>query len=80
MIAFLVTKRLKQKFLGRNFFNFNMISSKYYMNYSQQSLLLGNPPRRTPINRRTPKYKKTPFFDREMHKLDFIDWLLDLEE
>ena len=41
--------------------------------------MLGNPPRVTPIDY-TPKYKKLPFFDGEMHKLDFIDWLLDLEE
>ena len=32
------------------------------------------------IQKRTPNYKKIPFFDREMHKLDFIKWLLDLEE
>ena len=31
-------------------------------------------------NRRTPKYKKIPFFDGEMCKLDFIDWLLNLKE
>ena len=32
------------------------------------------------IQRRTPNYKKIPFFDRDMCKMDFIDWLLDLEE
>ena len=32
------------------------------------------------IQRRTPNYKKIPFFDEDMCKLDFIDWLLDLEE
>ena len=32
------------------------------------------------IHRRTPNYKKIPFFDGDMCKLDFIDWLLDLEE
>ena len=32
------------------------------------------------IQRCTPNYKKVPFFDRDMCKLDFIDWLLDLEE
>ena len=32
------------------------------------------------IQRRTPNYKKTPFFDGHMCKLDFINWLLDLEE
>ena len=31
-------------------------------------------------NRRTPKYKKISFFDGEMRKLDFIDWLLDFKE
>ena len=30
--------------------------------------------------RRTPNYKKIPFLDGEMHKLDFIKWLVDLEE
>ena len=32
------------------------------------------------IQRRAPKYKKISFFDREMQKLDFIDWLLNLEK
>ena len=32
------------------------------------------------IQRRTPNYKKIPFFDGDMCKLDFIDWVLDLEE
>ena len=32
------------------------------------------------IQRRIPTYKKIPFFDGDMCKLDFIDWLLDLEE
>ena len=32
------------------------------------------------IHWRTPNYEKIPFFDGEMCKLDFIDWLLDLEE
>ena len=32
------------------------------------------------IQRRTPNYKKIPFFDGDMCKMDFIDWLLDLEE
>ena len=32
------------------------------------------------IQRHTPNYKKIPFFDGDMCKLDFIDWLLDLEE
>ena len=32
------------------------------------------------IQRRTSSYKKIPFFDGDMCKLDFIDWLLDLEE
>ena len=32
------------------------------------------------IQRRTPNYKKISFFDGDMCKLDFIDWLLDLEE
>lgn len=32
------------------------------------------------IHRRTPNYKKILFFDGDMCKLDFIDWLLDLEE
>ena len=31
-------------------------------------------------NRHTPKYKKISFFNREMRKLDFIDWLLDFIE
>ncbi|XP_065629811.1 uncharacterized protein LOC112002211 [Quercus suber] len=31
------------------------------------------------IQRRTPSYKKIPFFDGDMCKMDFIDWLLDLE-
>ena len=31
------------------------------------------------IQRCTPNYKKIPFFDGDMCKLDFIDWLLDLE-
>ena len=32
------------------------------------------------IQRRTPNYKKIPFFDGDMCKMDFVDWLLDLEE
>ena len=32
------------------------------------------------IQRRTPNYKKIPFFDGDTCKLDFIDWLLDFEE
>ena len=32
------------------------------------------------IQKRTPNYKKIPLFDGDMCKLDFIDWLLDLEE
>ena len=32
------------------------------------------------IQRHTPSYKKISFFDGDMCKLDFIDWLLDLEE
>ena len=32
------------------------------------------------IQRHTPNYKKIPFFDGDMCKLDFIDWLFDLEE
>ena len=32
------------------------------------------------IQRRTPNYKTIPFFDGDMCNLDFIDWLLDLEE
>ena len=32
------------------------------------------------IQRCTPNYKKIPFFDGDMCKLDFIDWLLDVEE
>ena len=32
------------------------------------------------IQRHTSNYKKSPFFDRDMCKLDFINWLLDLEE
>ena len=32
------------------------------------------------IQRRTLNYKKISFFDGDMCKLDFIDWLLDLEE
>ena len=32
------------------------------------------------IQRCTPNYKKIPFFDGDMCKLDFIDWPLDLEE
>ena len=32
------------------------------------------------IQRRTPCYKKISFFDGDMCKLDFIDWLLYLEE
>ena len=32
------------------------------------------------IQRCTPNYKKISFFDGDMCKLDFIDWLLDLEE
>ena len=32
------------------------------------------------IQRCTPNYKKIPFFDRDMCKIDFVDWLLDLEE
>ena len=32
------------------------------------------------IQRHTPNYKKISFFDGDMCKLDFIDWLLDLEE
>jgi len=32
------------------------------------------------IQRRTPNYKKNSFFSGDMCKLDFIDWLLDLEE
>ena len=31
-------------------------------------------------NRCTPKYKKIPLFDGEICKLDFINWLLDLED
>ena len=30
------------------------------------------------IHRHIPNYKKIPFFDGDMCKLDFIDWLLDL--
>ena len=32
------------------------------------------------IQWRTPNYKKIPFFDGDICKLDFINWLLDLEE
>ena len=32
------------------------------------------------IQRRTPNYKKIPLFDGDMRKLDFIDWLFNLEE
>lgn len=32
------------------------------------------------IQRRTPNYKKISFFDGDMCRMDFIDWLLDLEE
>ena len=32
------------------------------------------------IQRYTPNYKKISFFDGDMCKLDFIDWLLDLDE
>ena len=32
------------------------------------------------IQRHTPNYKKISFFDGDMCKLDFINWLLDLEE
>ena len=32
------------------------------------------------IQRRTPNYKKIPFFDGDMCKMDFIGWILDLEE
>ena len=32
------------------------------------------------IQQRTPNNKKIPFFDEDMCKLDFIDWLLDFEE
>ena len=32
------------------------------------------------IHRRTPNYNKISFFDGNMCKFDFIDWLLDLEE
>ena len=32
------------------------------------------------IHRHIPNYKKIPFFDGDMCKLDFINWLLDLEE
>ena len=32
------------------------------------------------IQRRTPNYKKISFSDCDMCKLDFTDWLLDLEE
>ena len=32
------------------------------------------------IHRCTPNYKKIPFFDGDMCKLDFINWLLDFEE
>ena len=32
------------------------------------------------IQRCTPNYKKISFFDGDMCKLDFIDWLFDLEE
>ena len=32
------------------------------------------------IQRHTPIYKKISFFDGDMCKLDFINWLLDLEE
>ena len=32
------------------------------------------------IQRSAPKYKKISFFDREMRKLDFSDWLLNFEE
>ena len=32
------------------------------------------------IHRHIPNYKKIPFFDGDMCKLDFIDCLLDLED
>ena len=32
------------------------------------------------IQRRTPNYKKIPFFDEDICKMDFVNWLLDLEE
>ena len=32
------------------------------------------------IQWRTSNYKKIPFFDGDMCKLDFIDWFLDLED
>ena len=30
------------------------------------------------IQRRTPNYKKIPFFDGDMCKMDFVDWLLEI--
>ena len=32
------------------------------------------------IHRHIPNYKKIPFFDGDMCKLDFINWPFDLEE
>ena len=32
------------------------------------------------IQRRIPTYKKIPFFDGDMCKLDFINWHSDLDE
>jgi len=56
-----------------------IISSRYQPSYRKSSHNNSN----QSIHRRTPKYKKKiRFFDgyRCVHKLDFIDWILDLEE
>ena len=56
----------------------------FFVFFSKRASLVATPLARKSsqinTNRCTPKYKKIPFFDGEMCKLDFIDWLLNLEE
>ena len=46
-----------------------LLARKSYLNKNDQY-----------IQQHTPNYKKIPFFDGDKCKLDFIDWLLDLED
>ena len=56
----------------------------YLFIFSKRASLVATPLARKSsqinTNRCTPKYKKIPFFNGEMCELDFIDWLLNLEE
>lgn len=71
--------------LGMDFFNFNKIPDKYYTNYNKKSLpsLVRKSSQSNTgqsIHGHITKYNKISFLDERMCNLDFIEWILDLEE